>query len=597
MTFDKIELQFDRQCYVIKGKNEDDNGQESNGSGKTSLLDIIAVALLGESLTGRDLKNCINWSGTESFFTVSVMLFNGVEEDENRSQTIITRKVYSNTRSAELSILIDGRIPKGVLTKAGIENGVDTKEGNKYILDTILGISKEDLLSYFLISGDEYQSFFSVNNTKKMEIISRFSKAQKVDKVIERLSKELKSFESDLQNYTSILSNLEGQLTSLSGLVDQQATKAFELKKETDLASILLQITALEHDRDSLVYQKVIGNRHLDEQIEEKEMILKELYQLGIDLTSIRRGKEKQIAILETFVAGEIECPKCNHSFILDNNKSITELVCEIDLLEQQVKQSHSDESETTSTYKEIESELYTFKEQKKKIEQAEYQNSLIEKRANDLQQTISRKEQELLEIDARVFDDGGIRERIEKVQKQKDEIENKSICTNMEIGTYSMWIERFKQFKFYLANKPVEIICHYANQFLQKLGSDLSISIEGFKVLKNGELKAELTPLVYRNQINPQSYSSFSGGERVRLNLAADLALQRLINENSSEGLEFYSNDEACSALDSLGLLHAAKAFNNLHQTICIVSHSGADLMYDNVVTVIKNNGKSEIR
>ncbi len=588
MTFDEVSLSLGDKCYIIKGENKDDQGQQSNGSGKTSLVDIIAVTLLGQSLTGRDLKECVNWNGADSFFTTSLTLFNGYE-------TIITRKVYNNTRSAELSITVNGQPVKGVMTKAGIVNGVDVKEGNKYILESILGISKEDLLNYFLISSSDYQSFFKANNSKKIEIISRFSNAQKVDQVITLLETEVKGHNSTIFNLQSTCSNLEGQITALEQSIDQDALKAFEDSKAHKVQSLIQSIEQLDKEIGLLKEEKVDST---DYQIEIKE-ISAQIEQIRSDIKKLDEERKPLVKIakdIENKLAGEIECPKCKHHFILQSNDSVESMKKELDELNKTVTELNEANIELIG-FKEIgidKLELAQFEEDEK--QKAIKRNINLVKQREELKSRIASKELELVEIDSKQFEDSGIKKKILEVEDKKKDTEKQLSNVKENRDLKLLWIDRFKQFKFYLANKPVEVICHYANQFLKQIGSEFTIEIEGFKTLKSGELRAELTPVVYRNGINPRSYNSFSEGEKVRLNIAADLALQRLVNENSGKGLLFYLNDELVNSIDSQGLLQAAKAFNTLNQTILLISHSGSDLNYDNQITVSKQNGKTTL-
>jgi exonuclease SbcC len=80
---------------------------------------------------------------------------------------------------------------------------------NDWLWKTI-GISKDDFFSFFLITKENYKPFLLVGDTKKKEIINRFSGADKVDAAFplietdsEKLGKELADIEKELvQNQT-----------------------------------------------------------------------------------------------------------------------------------------------------------------------------------------------------------------------------------------------------------------------------------------------------------------------------------------------------------------------------------------------------------
>jgi DNA repair exonuclease SbcCD ATPase subunit len=606
MTFEDVELTFDGKCYVIRGDNKDDSGQRSNGAGKSSLLDIIAVALLGQSLSGRDIKDCVNWNGADSFFTVTVVLKDGVTRSEDYEgpvpeiTTTITRKVYNNTRSAELSIAKDGRPVKGVPTKAGIENGVDIKAGNQYILDYILGVSKDDLLNYFLISGDQYESFFAAGQAKKLEIITRFSKAQVVDEVIGKLALIISNLISKRGEIERNIARLAGELTGLRSSVDPLAIEAFEKDKQRRIDYWLRMLDDHETKLLALVPSDVpdvrldLPSKDWDAEIASKRQEIK-------DNRSMLREAEEKLQLLKNeyselyaIVSGEIICPSCDYHFVLDGDiETVKHRMADLAVSQLGVQQDATlinDEIQQGELI--LEHFIRSRSEEADMKAEAERDAS----KADMLKKYIADYEEKILKIEAETFYYGDVQSKITEKQLAMD-LELASITTlEQQVAEHDAWYDRFKEFKFYLANKPIEVICHYTNEFLRDIGSELSVSIEGFKVLKSGELKAELTPLVYRNGVNPKLYSAFSGGEKVRLNLAVDLALQRLVNDNSSEGLQFYSNDESINALDSTGVASVAKALNKLNQTICLITHSGSDLNYDNNITIQKTGQVSRI-
>lgn len=603
MTFNQVSLSFDKLCYIVKGQNLDNHGQQSNGSGKTSLVDIIAVALLGQSLTGRDVKDCVNWNGADNFFTVSVTLVSGEIQDGSDYEgydpsltTVITRKIYSNSRSAELSITINNQPVKGLVTKAGLVNGVDTKEGNRFILENILDISKDDLFNYFLISGSEYQSFFKATNSKKVEIISRFTKTSKVDQAISTLEAQLKSHSASITALQSNYANLEGQITALEQSIDKDAVKAFEDSKIQKIETLLQSIEQLEKQLD-LLQDEEVDSTDYDKQINETSA---QIEQIKNDIKIIdeeRKPLVKRGGELETLLAGEIECPKCDHHFVLKSKQSVSSMKMELADINQNITELNAANVELIELKDASVNELDSLQSKQDEKQRIIKRNTSLVKQREDLKIRIRDKEQELVELDAKQFDDSGVIQKIKDIETKKQNVKEQLDSFISSKDKSALWIDRFKQFKFYLANKPVEIICHYTNQFLQQIESEFSIEIEGFKTLKSGELRAELTPIVYRNGVNPKPYNSFSEGEKVRLNIAVDLAMQRLINDNSTQGLDLYINDECLSALDSCGITNVAKTFNKLNRLMMMVTHSGAELNFENLLIIEKNGGASEIR
>lgn len=607
MSFEKVDYAFNQKCYVVKGKNESNEAQESNGSGKTSFIDIIAVTLLGYSLSGRNVKDCNNWSNEGNFYTVGCTLVNEVH-----SLTCnIERTIYSNTKGQELVILVNGEVPSTLPTKRGVKNAVDVKLGNKYILESLLDLTESDLLSYFLISKSHYQPFLSINTDAKLDVISRFSKAEVVDRVIDKLKIELEVSEDGVVEYNQQIATIEGYIKALEDSLNDQAALDFESNKQKQIESIQTHIIQLE--------QKLLSKNQEIEDSNKKILELK-IVELNpqdkVDLQTrydslqdeeaqeIKKEAILNIANITNYLAGLITCPKCSHEFNLTSDKIYTEddllqLECLLDDINgeiESVRKSKEDLSEDISIINQAELQN---KQTQIEIDGIKRTIQIIENEQTRIFKEIEEQELKLSNIAGTTYADqqASVKDSIYKKQNELQQVRVQLEELNKEIDDSNRWIINFEDFKFYLGNKPIEAICSLVNQYLSLNGSDLNLHIEGFKKLRSGELRQALTPQIYRNWSNPQPFVQFSEGERVRLCLSVDLAFQQLINESSKfGGLDLYVGDENLNSLDSIGVANAANAFNQLGKTIILVTHSGADLVYPNTVTVQKKSDKSEV-
>lgn len=607
VSFKEIDYTFESKCYIINAINNDNSSQKSNGGGKTSFIDVIPVALLGYSLTGSNSKDLVTWGCEEGYLTTSIELLN----KEHNLTCEINRKIYSDKTSSELVILVNGVIPKTIPSKRGVENGVDVKAGDAYILKEILDIKADDLLNYYLISRKYYQPFLKVNTDRKLEVIGRFTNTTIVDKIISNLESDVKQLSNDIKECENNAIETQGFIKALESSLNEDAKEQFEKDKVVRIDKVNLEIKDYEAKILQCEYQ--IGNSVLKlDSLELHEIDLnakKELEELGEQFdTTAEQDEEtelgKSIAHIKNHLAGLITCPECKHEFHLRSKekytrqdlikrenqlaelkKSIAEkkeqckeidiLLDEIDEKERANKRIKSDIDEKEREIKSLEQEEERYLKQIEELElrRESINQSVFSDQAKDVNRRISIKRNEL-----------------ETLQLQRQELDK-------QLELKSRWVNNFADFKFYLGNKPLEIITGLINQYLEFNGSDLNLQIEGFKKLKSGEIKQALEPIVYRNWTNPQSIYRFSGGENVRLNVACDLAFQQLINNSSKYGgLDLYLNDECLNELDSLGVYNAAIAFNELNKTILLVTHSGSDNNYENLINIEKTNGVSKI-
>lgn len=610
MSFENLKYEFSNKCFVVRAENKDNEGQLSNGGGKTSFIDAITVALLGYSLTGRNVKDCIRWNSEDSSFFITLSMSN-----KKLGQVCnITRRIYSNTRGQELTILVNNVVPETLPSKKGVENGVDVKSGNKYILDSILDIKENDLLSYFLISKTHYQPFLSINTDSKLDVISRFTKSEIVDKIIGKLQVDFKAQEDSVLEYQMKISGVEGQVVAIKDSMNDESKVIFETTKKETLLRIENDITSYADKIESIINEtatKNVGLVEVEKKLkvidkEELDELVKLESELQVSLKGIRKNINDQTLlknVIENHLAGLIECPKCSHKFSLEEECYSNEDLEDINIIiseETVKKESHIESIEL------IENEII---EINKVVESNRRVQREINQLKNEIEDNNKREKRLMMEIDvlenkyetesAKTFEDEKISLNSRIASKQKELIALQDQLDNVlvEMEAQKQWITNFEDFKFYLGNKPIEAICSLVNKYLNLNGSDLNLHIEGFKKLRSGELRQALQPVIYRNWSNPQSFNQFSEGEKVRLNISVDLAFQQLINQASSTGgLDMYINDELINPLDSQGVANAAKAFNQLDKTIILVSHSGADLVYQNTILIQKQNGKSVI-
>ena len=191
-------------------------------------------------------------------------------------------------------------------------------------------------------------------------------------------------------------------------------------------------------------------------------------------------------------------------------------------------------------------------------------------------------------EKDLRLLIDKNL-EDIDKLEKQIEEVNDKIFDKNQ-------WINRFKEFKMYLAIEQVKVIQQNANRFLREMKSDIRIQIEAFKPLANGSMKEEITPFCVRDKA--RRFSSYSGGERGRMMMAMILAFQYMINStNKYGGLNFLYLDEVLDSVDGKGLICVLKSLSEFNFPIILVSHVSNIEAGRDILTVEKVNGISSIK
>lgn len=188
-----------------------------------------------------------------------------------------------------------------------------------------------------------------------------------------------------------------------------------------------------------------------------------------------------------------------------------------------------------------------------------------------------------------------------ESLEKYQDELKSaQKIASEIETK-YNRLKEQelhFTMFKSYIANKKIDALSHIVNDFLEKIGSDIRLKLEGFTVTKTGKFRDKISVQVMRDGIDCGSYHKFSGGEKARLNLACILSLHTLTNSNCEEGkgLDFIIIDELLDKSDEVGMATYCEALNKLGQTALLITQGGISEGYPHKLLIVKKQGVSII-
>lgn len=214
--------------------------------------------------------------------------------------------------------------------------------------------------------------------------------------------------------------------------------------------------------------------------------------------------------------------------------------------------------------------------------------------------ESIAQYKESIEELKKPATDDGqaALKASLEDYQKKLEEAETAQAEIQAKYNELVQQKAYFTQFKTYLANTKIEAISQIINSFLEEIGSDIRVSIDGYRVLKSGKLSEKITINLLRNGIDCGAYGKFSGGERSRVELASILAIQALTNSacEDSKGLDFVALDEIMEACDFEGISAACDTLNKLHKTALVITQNPIAENYPYQLVVTKQNGVSTI-
>lgn len=214
---------------LIFGNNKDNDSQQSNGAGKSALLECIAVGLTGSPLRKIRTEEIINDAAEQCRIILHLA------NDASNEELIIARSIPRKGASTVACKLYRGG--KLVTTDEAVQHSVDAY--NKYILEK-LGITREELLNNFILSKYRYEDFLSSSDKEKKEIINRFSNGILVDEAIVRVEEDIEPLSREQQKIDLELAGIDGRIEMLQEQITKEVAASEERgrSRETRIAEL-----------------------------------------------------------------------------------------------------------------------------------------------------------------------------------------------------------------------------------------------------------------------------------------------------------------------------------------------------------------------
>lgn len=586
-------------CTVVFGRNETDKNLENNGAGKTSLFEAIAIALTNESLRSINKESFINRN--EESCRIVFHLNNPVLKMELK----IVREYYRGSKSAKVEVWENGEMNTQLTS---------VREANARILE-LIGVSRDDLLKYFIISQDNRYTFFTAPDAEKKEVMNRITSADMINPVIDELKERLKGKEVELEAIESEISKFEDRKELLQEQVVELLENDNTAEEVKELEELIAEALEERKENEGRVkdYQKEID----DIEVEIKEVVIEDIADLKEKRKELRlkiKGVDDEVhenrkiqRKLQAELSDIITCPNCEHEFIheseldLEVEQAETLLKDVVKLIKAGEKEAEGYRSDLSLVIKGIEKteELEeVLRLLQKKLDRYKRNINIPMDEIKAIDRKIARWNDEITELKNRKKDDKvlkGLKKRIKECDSGIKNNNAKLSPLEEEIETIKFWQFNMGKhgFSTYLANKSVKIIEGITNSFLRKFGVDLSVLINGFTILRNNEVREKIDVFALSDGVTPEQFLAKSGGERGRVTLAGILGIQHLINlSTNGRGLNLLLLDEVLTGIDAKGQESVINILNKVGITVMMITQNiDENLNIDNRLTVVKTD------
>lgn len=674
MAIRYAEIELDNQGLVlIKGNNEDNPSFQSNGAGKSSIIESIVYALFGRTIRGVKADDVVNKTSKcnckicltlidddESEYKIiryrkhktnknSVFLYHNGNDITPKSELDLNKEIvkllqtdyltftssilyssesfkFTQASDAEMKQAFEVMLDLGIYSRCQDEVKSEISELNSEINSVNLGISTIDSKIQVLEESCE-----SLKNKSEQWIEETADKRQEYVETVNELKEQISEYQNDIKD--SCDNDLEVVMSKLESLNARLLEIDEELKSFDETKSYLKDLESSESDLNKAI-------RSTKRKIEDLEQ----------DTESSQRKKKKLQSTIESWNTkldedmGKVgtPCPVCGRPLeqehlqsaidevnseiqdceeqkqllenaITDNSKKIkkfTAKLSEYQELMEEVQQTMSETQETLEQsdkleqeYRKVQNSIRDLEKSKlrlekdkmsmlAKIESLQSQVQFYEDKLNDSSSVKNPYDEEIF----------GTLEKIKHVSEERQKYEKSLEELSKQNNVLQFWLKGFSNsgIKSMLLDDITPFLNERANKYLQVLsGSRVHVDFSTQTQLKSGEMR-EKFQIKVENEDGGDSYLSNSSGERRRIDVAINLALQDLIASRANKKLNIMFLDEILDTLDKSGTDNVIGLLAELSKeksSIFVISHNDDIQSYfQNFLVITKKDCQSSV-
>lgn len=599
LSIDEISpIEFNDGITLLSGKNETDTFSESNGSGKSAIIDAIVWCITGSTTRGISSDAVINRYRTDVGCSVRVTV------EINKTFYKITRTrggSYGNT----LKIVKD--------FKEDVSG--NTVKKSQDILYNLIPLTSQDLTSLIILSQDMPNKLSSMSPSSRKSLLEGiadydsdlestkelFKKKQaEYDDEFEKLTREM----HDLMNSKGVIigevKQIETKISEYEELERVQSSKKAEIDSQNEVIEKEVAIAYADLNRKKAEYCSVEAEKFLlEEQLHDIDTIYKRINSLDFskslherDLSNYRNKLDSIIGKINNLKPNT--CPTCSQQIEVLKYEELRSLY------ESEKLTLDKSVSEELKVIQEIKDELIPLRdrydrelrennEKKSVIRDIDFRLELIKKEMIECERRTMKHKIHFEEVDYKTLISKSLSDKSDKlseISELEGEINKKStliidIETNQGLNSTILGDISRGSFRTFLLNKVMDKF----NELLAVVSIELMkdkpviLDFDGNKV-----------EILYDNKV----YEQLSSGERKRVDISIELTVRKYKSLVKGVSFNLLVMDETFDSLDRVGINSIFKAVevSGTCSSFIVVSHrNDIFLDYDRKYVVVKRN------
>jgi DNA repair exonuclease SbcCD ATPase subunit len=551
-TFTEIDFQKNATNLIIG----------SNGAGKSTILDALTFVLFNKPFRKINKPQLVN-SVTEKNCLVEI------EFSNNGRQYLVRRGIKPNVFDIE----VDGKL----LDKRG-----DDRDNQITLEDNILKVNYKSFTQIVILGSSTFVPFMQLSAAHRREVIEDLLDIRVFSSMGSIVKDKIKVIRDELKLLDLQRSNLKEK-----GEMQAKFIEDITKRGEVNIAEKREQI------KTYLFEQQTINSENVE--------VLSKIESLNTELESLNDANEKlkKLGPLRGKLQQKISTLTKNHKFFSDNTSCPT---CtqdiDSDLRDQKVSELTSEAKKLKKGFSELEDAFASEEEREASFVKVAQEVVVLNRSVStnntnhtNLHNNIERLESEITKIEESIQNQSESKEHLKAITAKLSNVMDQSTKLNVEMEKHKFINDLLKDggVKTNIIKKYIPLINLHVNKYLQMM-----------EFYINFNLDEEFNETVVSPIHERFSYSSFSEGEKMRIDLALLFTWREVARVRNSVNTNLLIMDEVFdSSLDGFGTEEFLKIIRYVVKdaNIFIISHkTELHERFDSVLRFEKERGFSKL-
>lgn len=524
-----------------------------NGSGKSTILDALTFVLFGKAFRNINKSQLVNTINEKRLLVT-------IDFSIGNKEFTVRRGVKPNI----FEVLQDGKM---------LDQLANNRDYQEYLEKVILKLNYKSFTQIVVLGSSTFEPFMQLKQSDRRTIVEDLLDIQifsSMNTLLKVKNSELKTTISDNENKRDLnVSKTKMQKNYIERLTKDNQSDV--LKKQTDISTFEDQKTfAVEslttyHNEIETLSSKLIS----EDNVQTKNSEFTNLQnQIEVKL----KQDQKEVKFYEK----NSTCSTCKQ--LIDDEfkkEKITSLSTSIEEKEQGL-------GKISTEIGQLKIQIEKFRNIGRQISEKNSQLAVTKSKIESLDINIERAKKDIDELKNKKELDNSELNVLQLLESELVELKNnyEEQCNTKQLYGYAHELLRDSGIKTKIIRQYVPIINKYVNKYLNELEFLINFSIdENF----NETIRSQ-----YRDEF---SYSSFSEGEKMRIDLALLFTWRMVAKLKNSVNTNLLVLDEVFdSSLDADGTEAFLKILNSLDEktNVFVISHKG-EILYDKFRSTIK--------